>query len=271
MKWSVVEPSRGRLHWGDADALVRFAAQHDQRVRGHTLVWYTQLPGWLNGLSPAALRAELQHHIAQEVGRYRGRVADWDVVNEAVADDGSLRPSLWLRRLGPSYIADAFRWAHAADPHARLWINEIAAEGAGPKADRLYALVRSLRAQGVPIDGVGFQGHFSEQGVPAGFLANLRRFAALGVRVAITELDVALTLPVSAAKLQHQAAIYAEAVRDCLAVSGCSGITVWGFTDEHSWISLTQPGRGAATLLGTDLRPKPAYDAVVGALRESQR
>lgn len=267
MKWAVVEPKQGEHHWEDADAIVDFARQHGQRVRGHTLVWYVQYPPWIKGLPATRLRDVVHRHITEEVARYRGRVADWDVANEVVADHGGLRASIFLRRLGKGYIADAFRTAHAADPQARLWINEIGAEPIGPKSDALYALVKELRGAGVPLDGVGFQGHFSLQGVPPTFRRNLERFAALGVKVAITELDVALPLPADDAKLAAQAKIYARAAADCRAVPACVGVTVWGFTDRHSWIPANQPGSGAATLLDGNLEPKPAYRAFADALR----
>ncbi len=231
-------------------------------MRGHTLIWHVQNPAWLGGLDARALRSALRAHVRAVVGRYRGRVADWDVVNEVVLDDGALRPEPFLDKLGARYIADAFTWAREADPDARLWINEIGAEGIGPKSDRLYALVRSLLADGAPLGGVGFQGHFSEQGVPATFRANLERFAALGLKVAITELDVALKLPEDDAKRAHQARIYGDAAGACRAVPACAGVTVWGFTDRHSWIAANQPGFGAATLLDGDLRAKPAYTAL---------
>lgn len=266
MKWAVVEPERGKTDWSGADALVDFAREHGQRVRGHALVWHVQYPDWIRDLSPAALRRVVRDHVRAEVGRYKGRVADWDVANEVVADDGGLRPSIFLRRLGEGYIAQAFRDAHAADPRARLWINEIGAEPVGPKSDRLYRLVRGLLADGVPVGGVGFQGHFSEQGVPPSFRQNLERFAALGVKVAITELDVALPVPADGAALDRQARIYADAAGDCRAVPACVGVTVWGFTDRHSWIPANQPGRGAATLLDDQLRAKPAFQAFARAL-----
>jgi endo-1,4-beta-xylanase len=266
MKWAVVEPEQGKTDWSGADALVDFARTHGQRVRGHALVWHVQYPEWIKDLPAAKLRTTVRRHIATEVGRYKGRVADWDVANEVVADDGSLRPSIFLNRLGPGYIARAFRDAHAADPAARLWINEIGAEPVGPKSDRLYALVRQLRGAGVPVDGVGFQGHFSLEGVPPTFRANLERFAALGVKVAITELDVALPVPASDDALRRQAGIYADAAGACHAVPACVGVTVWGFTDRHSWIPSNQPGSGAATLLDGELRAKPAFRAFGAAL-----
>ncbi len=256
MKWGVIEPEQGKFAWGDADAVVDFARDHGQRVRGHTLLWHTQNPAWLEALDGAELRRAVREHARAVVGRYRGRVADWDVVNEPMRDDGSRRPRFPIR--------DAFAAAHAADPDARLWINEIGAEGVGPKSDALYALVRSLRAEGVPVGGVGFQGHFSLQGVPPTFGANVQRFRALGVEVALTELDVALPMPASEERLAQQAAIYERAIADC---AGCAGVTVWGFTDRHSWIPSNQPGMGAATLLDDELRAKPAFTALAAGLR----
>ena len=197
-------------------------------------------------------------HYAKDVGV-------WDVVNEPIADSGALRPSVFARRLGPGYVEDAFRTARASDADAKLYLNEIGAEGTGPKSNRLYELVRDLRARGVPIDGVGFQTHTNLMGLPADFVANMQRFRALGLDVAITEADVALRVPPSAADLRAQADVYAQIVRACLAVR-CASLTVWGFTDGHSWISETQAGMGAATLLDEELRPKPAFGAVQAVL-----
>jgi endo-1,4-beta-xylanase len=197
---------------------------------------------------------------------YKADVGVWDVVNEPISDRGTLRQSVFERRLGPGFIADAFQTARAADPNAKLYLNEIGAEGINAKSNRLYEIVRDLKAQGVPIDGVGFQTHANlTAGVPPSFVDNMRRFRALGLDVAITEADVALRLPPSAAGLRKQAEIYAQIVRDCLAVE-CRSLTFWGFTDGRSWISETQAGMGAATLLDEELRPKPAFFAVQQAL-----
>jgi endo-1,4-beta-xylanase len=199
------------------------------------------------------------------MGHFEKDVGVWDVVNEPISDSGSLRPSVFLRRLGPGYIADAFRTARAADADAKLYLNEIGAEGVNAKSNRLYEIVSGLKAQGVPIDGVGFQTHANLQGLPPDFVDNMRRFKALGLDIAITEADVALKLPPSAADLQAQADVYAQIVRSCLAVD-CRSLTFWGFTDGRSWISETQAGMGAATLLDEQLRPKPAFFAVQRAL-----
>jgi endo-1,4-beta-xylanase len=265
MKWAVIEPSRGDFQFGAADEIVDQARGGGQKVRGHTLVWYFPLPDWVKQLAAAELRAATREHIRRVMGHYAGDVGVWDVVNEPITDRGGLRQSVFERRLGPDYIADAFRTARAADADAKLYLNEIGAEGINPKSNRLYELVRDLKAQGVPIDGVGFQTHANLAGLPPSFVDNMRRFRALGLDVAITEADVALRLPPSAADLRRQAEIFAQIVRDCLAAE-CRSLTFWGFTDGRSWISETQAGMGAATLLDDQLRPKPAFFAVQQAL-----
>jgi endo-1,4-beta-xylanase len=265
MKWDAVEPSRGDFKFGPADEIVGAARDAGQKVRGHTLVWHAQVPDWVKQLSPDDLRQAMREHIRGEMEHFRTDVGVWDVVNEPITDDGGLRQSVFERRLGPGFIADAFRTARAADADAKLYLNEIGAEGINPKSNRLYEIVRDLKAQGVPIDGVGFQTHANLNGLPADMVDNMRRFRALGLDVAITEADVALRLPPSDGALRKQADVYTQIVRDCLAVD-CRSLTFWGFTDGRSWISETQAGQGAATLLDEALRPKPAFFAVQAAL-----
>jgi endo-1,4-beta-xylanase len=267
MKWALVQPEEGEFEFGPADDIVERAESFGQVVRGHTLVWHLQTPGWLAPLGADELRAAMREHIRRVAGHYRGRVATWDVVNEAITDRGNLRRSVFYQRLGRGYVADAFRAAREADPGAKLFINDFGIEGVNAKSDRLYALVRDLKADGVPVDGVGFQMHVNLKGVPADFTDNLRRFAALGVEVAVTEADVALEQPASAEDLRAQGRVFADALRGCLAVPECRSFTFWGFTDSRSWIPENQPGFGQATLLDSRLRPKPAYEAVQRALR----
>jgi endo-1,4-beta-xylanase len=275
MKWGALEPQRGKPDWSGADALVDFAAAHGMRVRGHTLVWYSQNPDWLTGggFSRAELIGLMRAHIAAVMGRYRGRVGTWDVVNEPVADTGvGLRDSIWSQGIGPDYVAIALRAARAADPQAKLFINETAADGIGPKSDALYALVKGLLADDVPLDGVGFQLHAElGHGLVPEVRRNFQRFADLGLEVDVTEADVAVKLPAGVEDRRRQGEMYREMVGDCLAVHACRSFTVWGFTDRYSWIPATQPGFGAATLLDENLDPKPAYDAVARALRDDAR
>ncbi|MGW0819733.1 endo-1,4-beta-xylanase [Streptomyces sp. NPDC002845] len=268
MKWGSVEPTRGNFDWAEADRIVDFAEAHGQDVRGHTLVWHSQNPSWLdNGTwTPAELSALLDEHIALEVGRYKGRLAAWDVVNEPFNEDGTYRQTLWYNGLGADYIAQALTAARAADPSAKLYINDYNVEGVNAKSTALYNLVRSLKERGVPIDGVGLQAHIILGQVPSTLQQNIQRFADLGVDVAITELDIRMQLPATQAKLEQQADEYEAVVAACVAVSRCTGVTVWGFTDSDSWIPDTFPGQGAATPYDENYAPKPAYHAIAAAL-----
>lgn len=268
MKWGSVEPTRGTYNWAEADQIVAFAEAHGQQVRGHTLAWHSQNPSWLtNGTwTSAELSQLLNDHIALEVGRYKGRLAAWDVVNEPFNEDGTYRQTLWYNGLGTGYIAQALTAARAADPDAELYINDYNVEGVNAKSTALYNLVKSLKEQGVPIDGVGLQAHLILGQVPATLQQNIQRFADLGVDVAITELDIRMTLPSDSTKLAQQAADYKAVMNACVAVTRCTGVTVWGFTDSDSWIPDTFPGQGAATPYDENYAPKPAYYAIAEAL-----
>jgi len=268
MKWETVEPTQGSFNWTEADQIVAFAQAHNQQVRGHTLVWHSQNPSWLtNGTwTSAQLSSLLQNHISTEVGRYKGKIAAWDVVNEPFNEDGTYRSTLWYNGLGANYIAQALTWAHAADPAAKLYINDYNVEGVNAKSTALYNLVKSLRAAGVPIDGVGLQAHLILGQVPATLQQNIQRFADLGVDVAITELDVRMALPADSGKLAQQKADFKSVVAACAAVTRCVNITVWGFTDSDSWVPGTFPGYGAATPYDENYAPKPAYYGIAEAL-----
>ncbi|MHA5052750.1 endo-1,4-beta-xylanase [Streptomyces sp. SD15] len=268
MKWGSVEPSRGTYNWAEADQIVAFAQAHNQQVRGHTLVWHSQNPSWLtNGTwTPAELSTLLQDHISTEVTRYKGKLAAWDVVNEPFNEDGTYRSTLWYNGLGADYIAQALTSARAADPSAKLYINDYNVEGVNAKSTALYNLVKSLKERGVPIDGVGLQAHLILGQVPSTLQQNIQRFADLGVDVAITELDIRMQLPATDAKLTQQAADYKVVLDACVAVTRCTGVTVWGFTDSDSWIPDVFPGYGAATPYDENYLPKPAYYAIATSL-----
>jgi endo-1,4-beta-xylanase len=273
MKWEVVEPTRGEFNWTGADEIVAFAQAHNQKVRGHTLLWHNQLPGWLTGgtFTKAQLSDILQQHIAAEMGRYAGKIYAWDVVNEVINADGTRRDDLWQTTIGDEYVADAFKWARAADPTAKLYINDYDIEGINAKSDALYDLVKSLKSQGVPIDGVGFQAHFDTSiPFPTDMAENMKRFADLGLEVAITEMDVRVDVPATPAALSEGASYYKQAVQACTGLSACVGMTVWGFTDKYSWVPSVFPGKGAACLYDENLSPKPAYAAVEDALRAAK-
>lgn len=265
MKWEVVQPERSRYDFTEADKLVAFARANKQKVRGHTLVWHSQLPAWLTSgtWTKRELRSILREHIRTEAGHFRGKIWAWDVVNEAFNEDGTLRDSLWLRTLGPSYIADSFRWAHQADPKALLFYNDYNIEGINAKSDAVYDLVKELRADGVPIHGVGVQGHLStDYDLPTDMPGNLHRFGKLGLRTAVTEADVRITLPSSAAERLAQSAGYSYMLQSRLLERRCVSFTVWGFTDKYSWVPNTFPGEGDANIYTEDYEAKAAYEAL---------
>ena len=264
-----VEPQRGVFNFAPADAEVKFAEQHHQLVRGHNLVWHSQLPTWLTAgsFTNAQLAALLKQHIFTEVRHFRGEIWQWDVVNEPLNEDGTLRSTIWLQALGPNYIADALRWAHQADPRPKLFLNDYNIEGIGPKSYAMYNLVKSLKEQHVPIGGVGFETHLALQyPFPSMFRENLQRFADLGLQVDITEMDVRMILPATPTLLATQASWYAEVMQDCIAVRACVDFTVWEFTDKYSWVPGFFIGQGAADIYDANYAPKPAYYALLYAL-----
>ena len=266
MKWDTTEPSNGSYNFGPGDQIVSFARAHGMRVRGHNLVWHSQLPSWVSSLPSSQVQAAMENHITTEVSHYKGEVYSWDVVNEPFNDDGTLRQDAFYSAMGSSYIADALRTAHAADPSAKLYLNDYNIEGENAKSNAMYSLAQSLLAQGVPLNGIGFESHFIVGQVPSSMLANLQRFAALGLDVAVTELDDRIQLPTSSASLSQQASDFSAVVKDCLAVSRCVGVSQWGVGDADSWIPGTFSGYGAATMFDSNYQPKPAYNAAVSAL-----
>jgi len=287
MKWEVVEPSRGVNDWSAADRLVRFARQNGQLVRGHVLLWHNQIPRWLttgvadHTIDNAELRRIVRRHITDEVTHFRGRIWQWDVANEFFTDSNpsTVNPNdFWVSHLGPGIVADAFRWAHKADPKALLFYNDynIAGEdGSNAKSNAVYAWVQQLINQGVPIDGVGDQGHLDLQyPLPARMTEDLQRYANLGLKVAITEADVRTfvnnptdQVPTnSLAPLAHAYA-FSQMLKACLAVRECISFTIWGINDPQSWVPGVFQGEGYALIYDAHLNPKPAYTALQQDLR----
>ena len=267
MKWGLVEPLRGEFDWKGADALVAFAKANGQKIRGHTLVWHSQLPLWLiNGaFRPNEVKGLMVAHITEEVGRYKGDIYAWDVVNEPFTDDGAWRHSIWYDAMGPDYVATAFKAARAADPGAKLYVNDYNVETDGPKMRALCDLVASLKRAGAPIDGVGLQSHFVAGAAPKDIQSVMEKFAGLGVDVAVTELDLRIRLPADDKALATQAADYASIVRACRATPRCVGVTTWGITDDRSWIPSFFSGYGAALPFDEAYRPKRAVAAMTEA------
>ena len=273
MKFMFVHPERDRYDFTDADTLVTFAEDNNMKVRGHTLVWHIQLPQWLTEgkFTRQQLLQILQDHIYTVVGRYRGKVFAWDVVNEGIADNNALRDTIWLRGIGPEYIDLAFRWAHEADPKARLFYNDYGGEGLGAKSDAIYNLVRGMLQRGLPIHGVGLQMHVGLNNAPppADVAANIQRLTALGLDVHITEMDVKIQngTGTESERFAAQAKIYRDMLGVCLSKRNCKAFVLWGFTDKHSWIPWYTKKPDAALIFDNSYRPKPAYNALREVLR----
>ena len=266
LKFSVVHPAATTYDFSWADSMVAFAQAHTMTVRGHTFVWHNQIPAWLTGGSWTAAQVDsiLAAHITTVMGHYQGKIHIWDVVNEAVDDNAQRRVTFWSTALGPGYIARAFQLARAADPTALLYYNDYNIEGSNAKSDTTYALLSALKAGGVPVDGIGMQGHFIVGQVPsrASLLANFARFAALGLKIEITELDVRMPVPATAANLQQQAVDYQTIVYSCAQTAACDAVELAGVYDGDSWVPSTFPGYGDALLFDSTFHPKPAYTAV---------
>jgi endo-1,4-beta-xylanase len=271
---------------------VNVARKSQQLIRGHTCVWHNQLPAWLtNGKwSKDELLSIVETHCSTLVGHYKGYMYvalpfdyhpsslnitslfpysySWDVANELFDDSGVWRNAPFYGVTGPDFVATALRAAAAADPATRLYINDYNLEYPSAKSSMLAALAKNLTTAGVPLDGIGFQGHLISGSVPpkSTLIQQMELFTSLGLEVAFTELDIRITLPVTAAKLAQQKIDYQTVVSACMAVEGCIGITIWDYTDKYSWIPGVFPGEGAALPWDENLVKKPAYDGIVTAL-----
>jgi endo-1,4-beta-xylanase len=257
MKADATEPSQNQFNFSSGDRILNWAKQNGKQVRGHALAWYSQQPGWMQNMSGSALRSAMINHINGVAGHYKGQIYAWDVVNEAFADGGSGgRRDSNLQRTGNDWIEVAFRTARAADPAAKLCYNDYNTDNwSDAKTQGVYNMVRDFKSRGVPIDCVGFQSHFNSQSpVPSNYQTTLQNFAALGVDVQITELDIE-------GSGSSQAQSYQRVVQACLAVSRCTGITVWGVRDSDSWRA-----SGTPLLFDGSGNKKAAYTSVLNQL-----
>jgi len=301
MKWERIHPEPERYDFAPVDSLVAFGEKNKMFIVGHTLIWHNQTPRWIfeNGEGKPADRETLlqrmKDHIFTVVGRYKGRVHGWDVINEAVADDGRMRQSKFLQIAGEDYLQKAFEWARAADPQAELYYNDYNMWHKG-KRETVIRLVRELQAKGVRVDGIGMQGHWGlDYPPPEELEASLVAYGKLGVKVMITELDINV-LPNPGAhqgadimqnyELRKELDPYAEglpeAVQAELAMKYAevfrilykhrdkiTRVTFWGVHDGVSWHN-NWPVRGRTAyslLFDRKLQPKPAFDAVIQTVR----
>jgi endo-1,4-beta-xylanase len=270
-KWSNTEPNRNQFSYSNADVVPNVAARNGQILRCHTFVWHNQLPGWVANTNWNAndLRSIITAHINNVGAHYKGKCYAWDVVNEAADDNGGWRNSIFYRVLGTEFLPYAFKAAKAIDSNVKLYYNDYNLEYGEAKTDRAIEIVNTIQRAGAPIDGVGFQGHLIVGQTPsrAALAGVLRRFTALGVEVAYTEIDIRHEgVPASAAANRQQGVDYANVVGSCIDVEGCVGITVWGFSDKYSWVPGTFPGTGEALIYDQYFNKKPAWTSVSSVL-----
>lgn len=273
MKWQPTEPTQNQFSFTNPDAVRALAQRNNQLFRCHTLTWFQQLPQFIltTSWTRDTLSAAINTHIANVVGHYAGSCYSWDVVNEALNDggnDGSFRNSVFFTTLGTDYIPLSFAAAAAADPAAKLYYNDFSLEFNGAKTDAALDIVRLVQnssAMGARIDGIGFQAHLTVgSGTPSrdSLISVFNRFIALGLEVAITELDIRMTLPSNATSIEQQAQDYMSVVGACLALPKCVGLVVWQFTDKYSWVPSTFAGTGEACLYDQNMQRKPAWTSV---------
>ncbi|KAG9231944.1 glycoside hydrolase superfamily [Amylocarpus encephaloides] len=269
-KWDSIEPGPNTFSFAKGDEIAALGKQNSQLLRCHTLVWFQQLPTWVqNGTwTNETLIAAMENHITTTVTHYKGSCHSWDVVNEALEADGSFRKSIFFSTIGEAYLKIAFDATAAADPDVKLYYNDFGIETPGPKTSAALNIVRSLKASGTRIDGVGLQSHFIVGSTPSREvqIANLESFTSLGVEVAITELDIRMTLPSTAAQESQQTTDYQNTASACVAVANCVGLSVWGFSDKYSWVPSTFPGTGSACPFDENLARKSAYYGIIAGL-----
>ena len=278
-KWIHLQPQRGVFEFSKADEIVSFAQKNDMAVKGHCLVWHSQLPQWVDDITdPNELKAVMENHIAEVMGHFKGRVQAWDVVNEAIktdtdAGDGNprMRNTVFQRLLGDEYLDMAFRMAREQDPNVKLYYNDYSIDADNDKADYLYEMLKGMVQRGVPIDGVGFQMHI---GTPnniatgAEVAKNMQRIADLGLEIVISEMDINLC---GGRNAVWQQALYHDIVSACAEQPACKAITFWGLNDSSSWLNYWE-GSGCKTeqpmplLLDDNYQKKQTYKEVFNAL-----
>ncbi|GLS91740.1 hypothetical protein GCM10007916_28100 [Psychromonas marina] len=273
MKFMYLQPEQNRFDFSKGDQLVDFAVENDMTVKGHALVWHIQNPQWLEEgeWSKQELKDILENHIKTVVGHYRGKIAYWDVVNEAFDDNGLFRDTLWYRTLGEEYIEMAFRWAHEADPDALLHYNDYSTEGMNTKSNAVYRHLKTLIEKGVPIHGVGTQLHLTGDHPvnDARIARNIERLSELGLDIHFTEIDVRIRDSNDDSDLQDQAQRYERLTQLAAYYPEVDLITTWGVSDKYSWIPSWFKGYGRALMFDESYQPKPAYHAVQNVLNEA--
>ena len=279
MKYFATEPEQGIFNYTGGDVAVTIAKDHGKYLRCHNLIWLSQLPDWvINGTWTAETLTEvMRNHITNLITHWADVCYAWDVINEALASNGTFSESIWYDVIGPDYFHLAYQFAQEAvestGKDIKLYYNDYGIENPNNKSAALINLVKDLQSRDIKIDGIGLESHFTVGQTPSyeDQVTTKQSFTALGLEVAITELDIrfedAATARTNTSGLALQAQNYYDSVKSCVNVDGCVGITVWDFDDQYSWIPQTFEGEGAADLYWEDFQRKPAYYACADALQ----
>jgi GH35 family endo-1,4-beta-xylanase len=272
-KFCMISTGRGQYDFSKVDELVDFAEANDMVVHGHTLIWHQCSPDWVENANFSRDEAieVLREHIMTVVGRYKGRIKYWDVVNEAF-DGAKLRDTAWLRMIGPDYVELAFQFAHEADPDALLIYNDYGAEGMNAKSNAIYNMAQDFIARGIPIDGIGLQSHFVLNSISFASIAeNVKRLNDLGLEVQFTEVDIKYLGDTTDDILRQQAQDYYHLMETCLDADNCTAFVIWGVTDKFSWLRNPDYYDNPTVeplLFDGDYQPKPAYFALMDLLAQ---
>jgi endo-1,4-beta-xylanase len=286
MKWATIHPSENVYSYGGSDYIVDFAMENKMRAHGHTLLWHAYNPAWLNNYKgdSAAFEGLMKNHIKEVAGHFKGKLAGWDVVNEAFTDGGALRRglstdgSIWATKLGDDYIARAFQYAAEADPNALLFYNDYGQEYSKSKLNSILAMVKDLQKRKIPIHGIGLQFHISIKADIAGIENALKEVAATGLKIHISELDVNFsnfqkdaTITFSEANSQAQKKMYKQVMlsyRKLVPVAQQYGITCWNVGDADSWLRSAIQSNEWPLPFDDYYQRKPAYFGIIEGLKE---
>ena len=273
MKMGALQPSRGNFFWTDADYLVSYAQSNNKRIHGHTLNWHISLPGWVTNFvgDSTAWENMLKTHIQTVVTHFKGKVVSWDVVNEVFNDDGTVRNTIWVQKLGFDYVARCFQYANQADPNAILFYNDYGHEYSAAKRTAIINFINGLKSRGIPIHGIGLQFHTTYTQSDANISAAITAAASTGLKVHLSELDIRVNLNLvpglafTSAMADQQAAKYKYITQAYKSIPASQqfGITTWNVGDADSWIPSWQGAPDWPLPFDANYQRKPAYRGIV--------
>ena len=279
-KWSTIHPNLNEYFFDEADKLVNFASDNKMASRGHVLVYSRKMPDWFNNLKDKnEMEKQLEEHVKTIAGRYKGKIYAWDVINEEFDFDGNHQQSPLYKVLGDSYIEKSFKWAHEADPTAKLFVNEFGIDEMNSRSDLTYKMIEELLAKNVPVHGIGFQMHRAlgtDDWFPCipdmeSLRKNFERFEKLGLEIHITEMDIPIQKGTGTyeERLVEQAKAYKEILEVALSIKAFKALVVCGVSDASNWIDWISKEKDAPLLFDRGYKKKPAYFSMMEAFSQN--